>query len=111
MLKAPISFPDFVKLDLRVGTVVSAEAVLGSERLVKMEVDFGEEVGKRQIIAGISLQYQTEDLLNRQVVGIVNLEPKKMMGMDSQGMLLAAGDETIALLAPDKPLENGTVVR
>jgi len=111
MLKDPITFPDFIKLDLRVGTIITAEAVLGSERLVKMEVDFGEEVGKRQIIAGISLYYEAEKLIDKQVIGIVNLEPKKMMGMESQGMLLAAGDETIALLTPDKPLENGTVVR
>jgi len=111
MLKDTIAFPDFVKLDLRVGTIVDAEAVLGSERLVKLEDDFGQEVGKRQIIAGISLQYSVDKLLNLQVVGIVNLQPKKMMGMDSQGMLLAAGDETIALLTPDKPIENGTIVR
>ena len=111
MLKDPIAFPDFVKLDIRVGTITFAEAVLGSERLVKLEVDFGEEVGTRQIIAGISLQYNAPDLVERQVVGIVNLQAKKMMGMESNGMLLAAGDETIALLSPDKPLPNGTVVR
>jgi len=111
MLKDLINFPDFVKLDLRVGTIVSAEAVLGSERLVKMEVDFGQEVGMRQIIAGISLHYEVEQLKSKQVIGIVNLAPKKMMGMESQGMLLAAGDDTVALLMPDKEVVNGTVVR
>ncbi len=111
MIKDTVSFPDFVKLDLRVGTIVTAQPVNGSERLMQMEIDLGEEVGKREIIAGIALQYKPEELLNRQVIVLVNLEPKKMMGLESQGMVLAGGDKEIALLQPDKVIPNGTVIR
>jgi methionine--tRNA ligase beta chain len=111
MKKDNIFFPDFSKLDLRIGTVISVEAVLGSERLVKMEVDFGEEIGQRQIIAGIAQLYKTKDMINKQVVCLVNLEPKKMMGLKSQGMMLAAGDKEFCPLIPEKTLPNGTIVR
>lgn len=111
MLKPTISFPDFVKLDLRIGTIVTAEPVEGSERLMKMQVDLGSEVGQRQIIAGIALWYKAEDLVNKQVVVVVNLEPKKMMGMESQGMIMAGGDDEAVLLEVGKPLPAGTVVR
>jgi methionine--tRNA ligase beta chain len=111
MLKDTITFPDFIKLDLRVGTIKTAEKVAGSERLIKLEINLGEEIGQRMIIAGIALQYEPENLVGKQVVVAVNLEPKKMMGMESQGMVLAAGDSEIALLTPDKPIEDGKVVR
>jgi methionine--tRNA ligase beta chain len=111
MIKSTLTFPDFVKLDLRVGTITQAIPVDGSERLVKLTIDLGEEIGTREIIAGIALTYTPEMLTNRQIIVIVNLEPKKMMGMESNGMVLAAGDSEIALLQPDKPLPNGTVVR
>ena len=111
MLKSTISFPDFVKLDLRVGTIKIAEPVEGSERLMKMQVDLGPEIGERQIIAGIALWYTPADLIDRQVVVVVNLESKKMMGMESAGMIMAAGDEEAVLLQPSKGLPAGTIVR
>lgn len=110
MLKDPISFPDFIKLDLRVGTIIEVEKVENSEKLLKMQVDFGSEIGKRQILAGLSKYYFPEDLLQKQVVAIINLEPRKIMGMESQGMLLAGGEESVGLLIPDKKLENGTEI-
>ena len=111
MIKDVVTFPDFVKLDLRVGTVKTAERIDGSERLVKLGVDLGEEIGQREIIAGIALQYDSSSLIGRQVAVLVNLEPKKMMGFESNGMVLAAGDSEIALLKPDKKLPEGTVIR
>ena len=111
MIKDIITFPDFVKLDLRIGTIVEATTVEGSERLVKLLVDLGEEIGQRQIIAGIAQHYDSQQLVNQQVVILVNLEPKKMMNMESQGMVLAGGDDIIALLKPDKQVSNGTIIR
>ena len=111
MLKDNIAFPDFVKLDLRIGTIKTAAMVVGSDRLIKLEVDLGEEIGTRQIIAGIGKHYKAEELVGRQVVVVVNLESKKMMNLESSGMILAAGDEEIALLTLDKKLPNGSLVR
>ncbi|MGI5828401.1 MAG: methionine--tRNA ligase subunit beta [Patescibacteria group bacterium] len=111
MIKDTITFPDFAKLDIRVGTIEVAERVENSERLVRFEVDLGKEIGKRQIIAGIALQYEAENLLGKQVTVLVNLESKKMMGLESRGMLLAAGEDKIALLKPDKTIANGGIVR
>ena len=110
MIKDQISFPDFVKLDLRVGTITIAKVVEGSERLLKLEVDLGKEIGQRQIIAGMAQFYQAQDLIDKQVVVLVNLEPRKMMGLESQGMIIAAGDEEAVLLKPDKKIKNGTVI-
>lgn len=110
-MKDNITFPDFVKLDLRVGQIKEAERIQGSERLVKMQVDVGEEIGMRQIIAGIAMWYEVDDLIEKQVVVIVNLEPRKMMGFESQGMMMAAGDDIAHLLIPDEKVEAGTVVR
>ena len=106
-----VEFSDFVKLDLRVGTVVAVEPVEKSEKLLRFEIDFGVEIGKRQILAGLKPFYTIEDLIDRQVVAIVNLAPRKMMGIESQGMLMAAGDETASLLMPDRAQVNGTIVR
>ena len=84
-----VSYEDFKKLDIRIGKIVEAENVPKSRALVKLIVDIGEDQ-PRQIIAGISQYYKPEDLLNRKIVVLANLQPRKMMGLDSQGMLLAA---------------------
>lgn len=110
-MKDQITFPDFIKLDLRVGVVLSAEMVQGSERLIKTIVDLGPELGKKQIIAGMALWYKPEDLINKRVIVIANLEPRKMMGLESQGMILAAGDKNPALLSVDQDLAAGAIVR
>jgi len=85
-----MTIDEFQKMDLRVGKVLSAERVEGSEKLLKLSVDIGEP---RQILSGIAKSYAPEDLVGREVVIIANLEPRMMMGMESQGMILAAHGE------------------
>ena len=104
-----ISFSDFQKIELKVGRIVAAEKVEGSEKLVKLEVDLGEE--KRQLVAGIGKFYQPQELINKEIIVVANLEPKKLMGIESQGMLLAAtGEGFISLLQPDKEVPPGTKI-
>ncbi len=86
-----MTIDEFQKVDLRVGKIVSAERVEGSEKLLKFEIDFGEE--KRQILSGIAKAYAPEALVGKEVVVVVNLEPRSMMGFESQGMVLAAHGE------------------
>jgi methionyl-tRNA synthetase len=107
-MEETINFEDFLKVDLRVGTVVEAEAVEGSNKLLRLLVDLGKAIGKRQILSGIAKQYLAEEMMNKQIVVVVNLEPREMMGMISEGMILAGGEEEIALLNLDKKVENGT---
>jgi methionine--tRNA ligase beta chain len=83
-----ITLEEFKKLDLRVGKVIEAEKVEGSENLLKLKIDLGEE--KRQIVAGIQKCYLPEDLIGKEIVVITNLEPRKIFGLENQGMLLAA---------------------
>lgn len=104
-----ISFSDFQKIELKVGRIVAAEKVENSEKLVKLEVDLGEE--KRQLVAGIGKFYQPQELINKEIIVVANLEPKKLMGVESQGMLLAAtGEGFISLLQPDKEVPPGTKI-
>ena len=106
-----ISFEEFKKLDLRVAKVIEAEGVKDSKNLLRLKIDLGEE--KRQIIAGISQYYQPENLIGKEIVVIVNLEPKTLLGLKSHGMLLAAEDENQkepVLLIPDKEVPPGTKI-
>ena len=93
-----ISYPEFQNVDMRVGKVLSAERVEGSEKLLKLKVDIGLEIGERQIIAGIGKVYDPEIMVGREIVVVVNLEPRSLMGLESQGMLLAADDESGPIL-------------
>jgi methionine--tRNA ligase beta chain len=104
-----IEYGDFAKLELRVGRVENAEKVEGSEKLVKMAVAVGGE--KRQLVAGIGNAYAPEELVGKKIIVLMNLEPKKLMGLESQGMLLAAweGDD-ISLLTVDRELPEGAKV-
>lgn len=103
-----ISFEDFKKLELRIAKVLAAERVEGSEKLVRLRVSIGE--GERQIVAGIGKYYSPEELVGREIVIAVNLEPRQLMGVESQGMLLAAGEEEPVLLRPDKEVAPGSSV-
>ena len=87
-----VSYDDFAKLDLRTAKILSAERVEGSEKLIKLQLDVG-ELGERQIVAGIGNIYTPELLVDKQIIIIANLEPRKLMGHESNGMLLAANDE------------------
>lgn len=106
-----ISFDDFSKVELKVGIVLEAEEVEGSEKLIKLKVDLGEGE-PRQILAGVKHWYKPDDFIGKQVVVIANLEPKIMMGLESQGMMLAADTEDgpVFLTVPKK-VPPGTKVR
>jgi len=104
-----ITFEEFSKLDLRVVKIIKAEKIEGSEKLIKLEVDGGEE--KRQIIAGIGKYYKPENLIGKEITMVWNLEPKILFGLESKGMLLAArnGEEPIILI-PEKEVPTGAKV-
>jgi methionyl-tRNA synthetase len=84
-----MTIDEFQKADLRIGKIISAERVEGSEKLLKLQIEIG-EAAPRQILSGIAKSYAPEDLVGRNVAIIANLDPRMMMGMESQGMLLAA---------------------
>jgi methionyl-tRNA synthetase len=94
-----ITIDDFMKVELRVGQVKAAEKVKGADRLLRLEVDIGSEI--RQVVAGIALAYDPEKLIGRKVVLVANLEPRKLRGLESNGMIVAAsvGDEGKPVLA------------
>ena len=104
-----ITIDDFKKVDLRVAKVIAAERVEGSKKLLKLQVDTGEE--ERQIVAGIGLAYEPEVLVGREVIIVANLEPRSLMGIESQGMLLAASNDHPVLLQPDKEVAPGAPIR
>ncbi len=94
-----ISIEDFLKVEMRVGQVKHAEKVKGADKLLRLEVDIGSEV--RQVVAGIALAYEPEKLIGRKVVIVANLAPRKLRGLESNGMIVAAsvGDEGKPVLA------------
>jgi methionyl-tRNA synthetase len=103
-----VTFEEFQKLDLRTGKVLSAEPVPKSNKLLKLMVDIGSE--KRQIVAGMQQFYKPEEIVGRDVVVVTNLAPAKIFGVESNGMVLAAGDAA-SLLVPLKPVDPGTKIR
>ena len=107
-----IMFADFSKIDFRVGRVVKAENIEGADTLIRLKVDFG-NLGERTILSGIKKWYNPGDLEGKNYIFVFNLEPKKMMGEESQGMVIAAesenGEECV-LLVPDKDIAPGTKV-
>lgn len=108
-IKELINIEDFSKADLRVGKIVEAERVEGSDKLLELQLDLGEE--KRQILAGIGKEYSPEALIGRSVVAIINLEPRMMMGLESQGMVLAVKDnDKLSVLSPDKEISPGSKI-
>ena len=89
-MKPEIVFDDFAKIDLKVGTILTAEKVAKADKLLKLEIDLGFET--RTIVSGIALHYQPEQIIGKQVVVVVNLAPRKMKGVESRGMILMAED-------------------
>jgi len=110
--KPHVTFDEFSKMELAVGTIIACEIPPESDRLYRLEIDFGDK-GTWQIVSGIQAHFKPEDLLNRQCVAILNLKPRKIMGMESQGMILVAEkpDGTISLISPVDLVDNGTEVR
>lgn len=104
-----INYDDFAKLNIRIGNILEAEQVEGSEKLIKMLIDFGDE--KRTIVSGIAKWYTPTDLIGKQVPVLVNLEPRKLKGVESQGMMLCADmDGDAVILNPDKEISAGSPV-
>jgi len=107
-----ISYEDFSTIQLRVARILEAARVDGSEKLLKLSADIGEEE-PRQIIAGLGKVYEPEDLVGRQVVVIINLEPRSLMGLESNGMVLAAhdADANPVILIPEKETPAGSDIK
>ncbi|RMF80524.1 MAG: methionine--tRNA ligase subunit beta [Planctomycetota bacterium] len=106
-----ISFDDFAKLDLRVATIRAAEPHPNADRLLVLQLDLGDS--QRQIIAGIRGHYEPAALVGRQIVVVANLAPRKMRGLESQGMLLAASNDDhsqVVLISPEREIAPGSSV-
>jgi methionyl-tRNA synthetase len=110
-IKSTVSFDDFKKIDLRVAKILSCEPVPKSKKLLKLNVDLGGE--QRQIVAGIAQQRKSEDLIGKLVIVVANLAPASLMGVESQGMLLATGGDgnSFALLTASNDVEPGSAVQ
>ena len=108
--KSEIIYDDFAKLDLRTGIILSAEKVEKADKLLKLEVDLGFE--KRTIVSGIALHFKPEEIIGRQVVVVANLAPRKMKGIESNGMILMATDKEgrFHFINPDTNLDAGLTV-
>lgn len=105
-----INYDYFSKLEIKIGTIIVAERIPKADKLLRLVVDFGTE--KRQILAGIAQSYKPKSLLGRQIPVLINLEPRKLRGFESQGMMLAATEgEKGVLLKPVKKVANGSLVR
>lgn len=111
LIMAEISFKQFQELDLRIGKVVSAEALPNSRNLIKLVVDFGTE--KRQAVAGLKEFYKPEEMVGKKYMFILNLEKRKLMGVESQCMIFATDDGkgNIVLMVPEKDVKEGSVIR
>jgi len=110
--KPVITFNDFMKLDLRIGTIATAERVPKADKLLKLTVEVG-EASPRTVVSGIAEHFNLEELPGKQVLLLCNLEPRKMRGVESQGMVLMAEDAMgqLAFVQPDRELPNGVEVR
>ncbi len=108
--KQEIVYDDFAKLELKAGTVTACEKVAKADKLLKLEVDLGDE--KRTIVSGIALHYKPEEIIGKQVIVVTNLAPRKMKGIESQGMILTAEDSDgkLHLLKPENPVAPGSIV-
>ena len=108
--KTEITYEDFAKLDIRIGKVLQAERMEKSNKLLKLTIDIGIE--QRTILSGIAKQFSPEDIIGKQVTVLINLAPRKMMGIESQGMVLMAEDAVgnFRLINPDDEVEPGSAV-
>ena len=108
-LKSTIQYDDFAKLDLRIGTITAAEKVEKADKLLKLEIDLGFE--KRTVVSGIALHFKPEEIIGKQVTVVANLAPRKMRGIESNGMILMAEDAgKLKFINPDEQTTNGSSV-
>ena len=108
--KNTVSFDDFMKMDIRIGKILEAEKVAKSNKLLKMKVDTG--LDQRTIVSGIAKYFKPEEVIGKQVSVLANLAPRKIMGVESQGMILLAEDQDgkLVFVAPDDEVTNGSTV-
>lgn len=105
-----ITYEDFSKLDIRIGKILSAEKVPGTDKLLKLDVDIG--VVTRQLVAGIAESYEPDQLIGKEIPVLLNLEPRRIRGVESHGMILAVdvGGKPL-LLYPDREVPPGSIIR
>ncbi len=104
-----ISIEDFAKLDIRLAKVLSAERVEGSEKLIKLTLSLGDE--ERTVVAGIAKHYSPEELVGKKILMLANLKPRKIFGIESQGMVLAlTSEDKLSLIVSDRDIEEGAKV-
>jgi len=110
IIKSTIEFDDFAKIDLKIGTIISAEKIEKADKLLKLEVDLGFE--KRTIVSGIALYFKPEEIVGKQVTVVCNLAPRKMRGIESNGMILMAEDKAgkLHFVNPDNKIDDGSSV-
>ena len=109
---AQITIDEFMKIQLKTAKVLTAERVPKSEKLLKLQVSLGEGTEQRQIVAGIGKKYEPEALIGKTIIIVANLKPAKLMGIESQGMVLAAGDSEVrGLVTLLEDVEPGTKVK
>lgn len=112
MTEGIVNFEDWEKIDLRVGKIVEVEDIGGADKLYKLNVDIGEKENK-VVCAGIKKHYSKEELKNKKIILFVNLAPRKLRGIESQGMVLASvnkDESTVILISPEKDIEVGSRV-
>lgn len=109
-MKSFITFDDFQKMDIRVGKIVACVKKEESQKLLRLTVDFGEE-GQRNILSGLAQWYKPERLIDKSFIFIINLVPLKLMGEESQGMILAADGKKPAPLKPSSKVPAGSAIR
>lgn len=105
-----ITIEDFAKMELKIGKVLEAKRIEGSNKLIVMKADTGEE---RQLVAGIGKAYSPEELIGKKIVVVTNLQPARLMGVESHGMLLAASDDEgrLSIIIPEREIKNGSKVK
>ena len=110
-MKDEITFDDFTKLDIRVGTITAAEKVKKADKLLKITVDTG--IDSRTIVSGIAEHYDPENIVGQKVSILLNLAPRKIRGVESQGMILMAETEKgeLAFVSPNKEIDSGNTIR
>ena len=109
-----VEFKDWEKLDLRVGQILKVEDIEGADKLYKLTVEVGSEIGEKVVCAGLKSYYSKEELLNKKIILFVNLAPRKLRGIESQGMVLAsvsADKKQVKLIKPDEDVEVGSKIR
>ena len=105
-----ITFDDFKKIDMRIGKVLSAEKVEGTDKLMNIKIDLGTEI--RQLVAGIADMYEPHSLIGKEIPVLINLEPRKIRGIESQGMILAVdvGGKPV-IMHPDREVPPGSTIK